>query len=241
LNTPKPSVSPTPVPPVTPSDPNHPPIQREAGKKKHAIGLIGACITIQRSFGLFMAAHSSILDQATKTLSEIWRPEDIPCAFVGPTKGAISPCNPSSLSSPQSSFVSVVAKTDHALLPMKTFVHEVLKRSRTSGPVMQTALCYLEAIRHKVSQILCNDKSGIRSYFMPESAILPATEAELQMDRNLANLEESDLSAKLTRTERLTDEDADCETSILPTGGMVLHTLSASPLPPCFFVLTECS
>jgi hypothetical protein len=37
-------------------------------------------------------------------------------------------------------------------------------------------------------QILCDDKLGIRSYFMPESAILPATEAELQMDRNLSNL-----------------------------------------------------
>jgi hypothetical protein len=114
---------------------------------------------------------------------------------------------------------------------MKNFVHEVLKRSRTSGSVMQTALCYLEAIRLKVPQILCDEKSGIRSYFMPESAILPATEAELQMDRRLSNLEESEPSTKLTKTERLTDEDADCETSTMPPGGMIMHTISASPLP----------
>jgi PHO85 cyclin-5 len=231
LNTPKPSVSPTPVPPVTPSNPNHPPIQREVGKQKYALGLIGACITIQRSLWFvhaFIDSRSSCEDFVRNMA-----PEDIPCAFVGPTKGALSPCNSSSstLSSPQSSFVSVIAETDHAFLPMKTFVHEVLKRSRTFGPVMQTALCYLEAIRPKVPQILCDDKLGIRSYFMPESAILPATEAELQMDRKLSNLEESDLLINLTKTERLTDEDADCELSTLPTGGMVSHTLSASPLP----------
>jgi hypothetical protein len=33
---------------------------------------------------------------------------------------------------------------------MKGFVHEVLCRSRTSGSILQTALCYLEAIRAKV-------------------------------------------------------------------------------------------
>ncbi|KAG1874827.1 hypothetical protein F4604DRAFT_1924947 [Suillus subluteus] len=35
------------------------------------------------------------------------------------------------------------------IVPMKGFVHEVLRRSRTSGSVLQTALCYLEAIRAK--------------------------------------------------------------------------------------------
>ncbi|KAJ7069502.1 hypothetical protein C8F01DRAFT_1226824 [Mycena amicta] len=35
-------------------------------------------------------------------------------------------------------------------IPMKGFVHEVLRRSHTSGSVLQTALCYLEAIRPRV-------------------------------------------------------------------------------------------
>jgi hypothetical protein len=42
---------------------------------------------------------------------------------------------------------------------------------------MQTALCYLEAVHSKVPEILRDEKLGVRPYFMPESAILPATEA----------------------------------------------------------------
>ncbi|CAL1707624.1 unnamed protein product [Somion occarium] len=44
-------------------------------------------------------------------------------------------------------------------LPIKGFVHEVLRRSRTSTGVLQTALCYLEAIRGKVPEILRKEKS----------------------------------------------------------------------------------
>lgn len=41
---------------------------------------------------------------------------------------------------------------------MRGFVHEVLRRSRTSGTVLQTALCYIEAIRTKVSDIVRTEK-----------------------------------------------------------------------------------
>jgi hypothetical protein len=37
-----------------------------------------------------------------------------------------------------------------------------------------------------------DEKHGIRAYFMPESAILPATEAELQLDRKLGRIHPSD-------------------------------------------------
>ncbi len=56
---------------------------------------------------------------------------------------------------------------------------------------MQTALCYLKVVHSKVPDILRDEKLGVRAYFMPESAILPATEAELQMDQKLLNLEGS--------------------------------------------------
>jgi hypothetical protein len=102
---------------------------------------------------------------------------------------------------------------------------------------MQTALCYLEAIRPKVPDILRDEKRGVRSYFMPESAILPATEAELQLDRNLSNLEESKppmTSDELLKTVRLIDEDVDvgsdhCE-SLAPEPTVVVASTS-SPLP----------
>jgi len=70
------------------------------------------------------------------------------------------------------------------LLPLRTFFQEVLKRSRTSGSIFQTALCYLEAVHPKVSEVLC-DKICVREYYQPESIILPATEVELEMDRQL--------------------------------------------------------
>ena len=45
-------------------------------------------------------------------------------------------------------------------MPIKGFVHEVLRRSRTSGSVLQTALCYLEAIRAKVPELVQKEKNG---------------------------------------------------------------------------------
>ena len=46
------------------------------------------------------------------------------------------------------------------LVPIKGFVHEVLRHSRTSGCVFQTALCYLKAIRVMVPQLVEKEKTG---------------------------------------------------------------------------------
>lgn len=40
-----------------------------------------------------------------------------------------------------------------------TTVYEILRRSRTSGKVLQTALCYLEAIRSKVPELAEKEKN----------------------------------------------------------------------------------
>jgi hypothetical protein len=45
-------------------------------------------------------------------------------------------------------------------VPIKAFIHEALRRSRTSGTVLQTALCYLEAIRPKVLKLVEKEKIG---------------------------------------------------------------------------------
>ncbi|KAF8135672.1 hypothetical protein EV363DRAFT_1212356 [Boletus edulis] len=47
--------------------------------------------------------------------------------------------------------------------PMKGFVHEVIRRSRTSGSVLQTALCYLEAIRSKVPDLVREEDQAFSS------------------------------------------------------------------------------
>ena len=125
---------------------------------------------------LFSIVNWIIIDQAVKTLLEIWCPEDIPHVFVRPSKGPSSLCNPptsgSPSSSPSQSLVPTAAEMDSTFLPLKKkIVHEVLKCSRMSGSIMQTALCYLEAVHSKVPEILCDEKLGVRPYGSTLSSI----------------------------------------------------------------------
>ena len=73
-------------------------------------------------------------------------------------------------------------ETDSSTLPLKNFVHKVLECSRTSGSILQATLCYLKAVRPNIPDIPRDEKMGIGSHFMPETAIQPATEAEMQID-----------------------------------------------------------
>ncbi len=59
------------------------------------------------------------------------------------------------------------------LVPIKGFVHEVLRRSRTSTGVLQTALCYLEAVRSKVPELLRMEKARPTSESIPEQQSEP--------------------------------------------------------------------
>jgi hypothetical protein len=144
-----------------------------------------------------------LVDQAVKSLCDIWRPQDIPSAFSFPSYAMVplgapietsviaeqkpthrnpnrnkqlpSPLSPSTRPSPPSPSAPIpypapsippdqdllnnLDSRDN-VLPIKGFVHEVLRRSRTSGCVLQTALCYLEAIRNKVPDIARQEKEG---------------------------------------------------------------------------------
>lgn len=143
---------------------------------------------------------TGLVDQAVKSICEIWNPQDIPFAFLTSSRPTVatssndsiiasipsislhgrntqlpSPISPTtqpsptpaqciphsySLHSPEVSLTPCL--NDQALrcdvAPMKGFVHEVLRRSRTSGSVLQTALCYLEAIRAKVPELVTQEK-----------------------------------------------------------------------------------
>lgn len=135
-----------------------------------------------------------LVDQAVKSLCEIWRPEDIPEAFCvcpedsnaataalekNPASSEVplmqlplrncqlpSPESPSTQASPfcspstpyhTSSPPTGCIRADH-LMPIRGFVHEVLRRSRTPTGVLQTALCYLEAVRSKVPGVLQQER-----------------------------------------------------------------------------------
>ncbi|KAI0283583.1 hypothetical protein BGY98DRAFT_681103 [Russula aff. rugulosa BPL654] len=43
---------------------------------------------------------------------------------------------------------------------LKTFVHEVLRRSRTSCSVLQTAVCYVEALRPTIPELVRQEQTG---------------------------------------------------------------------------------
>ena len=65
-----------------------------------------------------------------------------------------------SSSRPGSDSGSLNANSRSNLVPIRGFVHEVLRRSRTSGSILQTALCYLEAVRSKVPELVRREQSG---------------------------------------------------------------------------------
>ncbi|KAF8904492.1 hypothetical protein CPB84DRAFT_1845433 [Gymnopilus junonius] len=126
---------------------------------------------------------AGLIDQAVITLSEIWHPQDIPRVFQPPSKGSTplttshstiftSSTQPTPISSSshsglfdQISQVSLASAndSDQNLLPIKPFVHEVLRRSRTSGSILQAALCYLEADLDPQSQIDNGDSVSVSS------------------------------------------------------------------------------
>ena len=93
--------------------------------------------------------------------------------FTGQLPSPITPpFLPSTSSSPHASTARNLSRavtltdtssTDHTRVnatPLKTFVHEVLRRSRTSCSVLQTALCYIEALRSKVPELVHQERTG---------------------------------------------------------------------------------
>ncbi|KAJ7497531.1 hypothetical protein FB451DRAFT_1386767 [Mycena latifolia] len=132
-----------------------------------------------------------------------------------------SPPSPLSSSSPACSRAGqtpLQCEPDRNLVPIKGFVHEVLRRSRTSGSVLQTALCYLEAVRPKVPELIRKEQSGEGTFTEPdaESRVMPATPAELELEAQLSSMN-VDFAAgnfgsdeDVMDTVRVYDEDIAC-------------------------------
>ncbi|KAJ6594140.1 hypothetical protein B0H19DRAFT_1094055 [Mycena capillaripes] len=232
--------------PQTPRDPSN--SLREAPKNKYATGLV---------------------DQAVKSLCEIWRPQDIPTVFLTSSRATVGSCSeqpppppksrrrntqlpspvspltqpsppsPLSTTSPACSrtgSVTLQCEQDLAagfgnrsnLVPIKGFVHEVLRRSRTSGSVLQTALCYLEAIRPKVPELIRKEQSGegTRTEYDSESRVTPATQAELELEAQLSSMNFDFVAASrddedVMDTVRVYDEDIACTATPSSTTSIV--------------------
>lgn len=121
-------------------------------------------------------------DKAIRSLCDTWRADIIPPAFANPPtpppdssppldsrphsedilqsfQQLPSPISPSTRPTAFPAYYeprSADSATDTA--PIKGFVHEVLRRSKTSVGVLQTALCYLEAVRTRLPDVLRKDR-----------------------------------------------------------------------------------
>ncbi|KAI0305543.1 hypothetical protein B0F90DRAFT_1815154 [Multifurca ochricompacta] len=78
------------------------------------------------------------------------------------------------------------------IVPLKTFVHEVLRRSRTSYNVLQTALCYIEALRSKVPELVHQERTGdgIRGEVDQSARVLFPDDPRLQEPQKEVDIDE---------------------------------------------------
>ncbi|EIN11846.1 hypothetical protein PUNSTDRAFT_111874 [Punctularia strigosozonata HHB-11173 SS5] len=142
---------------------------------------------------------NGLVDQAVKSLSDIWPEDDIPAVFKtsGHARAADAPSTPAAadpslrprnlnmqLPSPISPHTRSPAYQPHVappnppsasatptpvgtgsstapLVPLRQFVLEVLRRSKTSATVLQTALCYIAAVRPKIPELVAREKAGL--------------------------------------------------------------------------------
>ncbi|KLO04490.1 hypothetical protein SCHPADRAFT_917907 [Schizopora paradoxa] len=117
-----------------------------------------------------------------------------------PTLQLPSPCSPSTQPSPPSYSGLAQATaffgeqigdgtvvTEKELVPIRIYVHDVLRRSRTTCSVLQSALCYIEAIRKRIPELAELEKSGKtnKADFLIEDRIEVRDEA-LQTETSLS-------------------------------------------------------
>ncbi|KAK0212868.1 hypothetical protein DFS33DRAFT_1377320 [Desarmillaria ectypa] len=204
-----------------------------------------------------------LVDQAVKALCDIWRPQDIPQVYITSraisnsdltvlvmhptlsipiTSTTISKRNTRQLPSPvtptyETSDEYPSSQSDgpnKTLIPLKGFVHEVLRRSKTSGSVLQTALCYLAAIRPNVLELVQLEKAGQGPRGEPELAdrITPATQAELELELSLSLDTLVDPGSDVMDTIKMSMEGTDKMSTDTPPTYNDGHKTVLLPAPP---------
>lgn len=129
----------------------------------------------------------------------------------------------SSTSSSISSSSTSSKPTRSNVVPLKGFVHEVLRRSRTSCSVLQTALCYLEAIRCKVPNIIQQEKLGNGVRGEPDQSF-----RIIQADESEASFVDEAMTDDLIGTSYSADSDSSCG-SVEPTVRIMDTSLPPTP------------
>ncbi|KAF9244960.1 hypothetical protein BU15DRAFT_85790 [Melanogaster broomeanus] len=224
---------------------------RETQKSKYALGLVDQTVkslcniwlpqdipTVFLTSGRPMVAPMSGSDQQhaspMPTFSNNQLPSPIsPSTRPDPVTSPAAPYSGQALHSPE---VCTMQAQRCDVASMKGFVHEVLRRSRTSGSVLQTALCYLEAIRAKVPELVRREKLGFGATTAADVGIV---DTNTDLDGQLFSTEAPSSSGSLLATVRINPVTYEADASFSTGPGFTADkvpvdkpTASNTSLPP---------
>ncbi|KAL1750557.1 hypothetical protein FB107DRAFT_294520 [Schizophyllum commune] len=115
--------------------------------------------TSQRS-----SSHSqdrNMIEQVVHLLTDIWEPYT-----PRPIASQTSAAGPSRAAQPQSG-------GDATLMPIRNFVYHILRRSRTTSGVLQSAMCYIEGVRGKLPGLAAREAERTARGARPAKALRP--------------------------------------------------------------------
>ncbi|KAF7792412.1 hypothetical protein EIP86_003449 [Pleurotus ostreatoroseus] len=147
--------------------------------------------TSQTAFSAPMPSEASTIssDAPTMTSAPLYDGRNI--QLPSPVSPSTQP-SPVSTSpyTPTASITPDAGRTNHSI-PIRGFVHEVLRRSRISTGVLQTALCYLEAVRGKVPEQLLKEQAKATPGYVdteedPGSRIVMGSPADFEEAQSMA-------------------------------------------------------
>jgi len=169
-----------------------------------------------------MTSNSGLSGKSTSHIKQLHQFSERNTQLPSPNTPTTNLSPPSLRSAPTNQApVQSASDARSSQIHIKGFVHEVLRRSRTSGTVLQTALCYLEAIRSKVPELLSLERQGlgVKGEPTPASQIVPATEAEIEYEAAIAsiNFQTSSTLNDTMDTVRIADGFLSCSETLLQT------------------------
>ncbi|KZS98445.1 hypothetical protein SISNIDRAFT_481183 [Sistotremastrum niveocremeum HHB9708] len=119
---------------------------------------------------------NSLINFTCKLLTDTWPTQSIPPVFLH-VNGASFGYTSSTVGIPYEQYCCPSGPSD--LADVKHFVMELLRRSRSTCNILQTALCYLEVVRQKVPELQKLEQDGIGSrgeqYDKEEAIVLDPT------------------------------------------------------------------
>ena len=126
-----------------------------------------------------------------------------------------------------------LSSTDQARInaaPLKTFVHEVLRRSRTSCSVLQTALCYIEALRSKVPELVHQERTGegIRGEVDQSERVVCSDDPRLLESPKEVSIDEIIDTGHLVGSENRFDDDAPATVRMLDDNSLTVPEQSGT-------------